>query len=666
MSDLPVKRRAFAVDGTFDIECSDWDVFRVGATFDGHRQRVYYSGDEMIDELRERGGTWFAHAGGVYDLLYVLERARVREIPCQVDRAQHRVTRVVMGGLTLRDSYSLWPAPLDELCGAIGEPVPELPWPCTCGEATPVKPAGCGGYCQISWRASRGDPELEAYVRADARCLYLALCYLRDLTSDHEIALRGTLGQTAWTAAQDELGIPDSEIPFHLWRHARQGDKGGRVAVIRPRLASGVVGAHHDICSAYPAQLARAELPVGGCRELGGAGAQAALERCSPGVYTVSVTVPDDMFLPPLPWTKAGMLTFPTGEFHGSWTLPELVAAFERGVALREVHTAIVWEATAPIFAALVQRWYALRRGAGRKTPYGKWLGGCAKALTGKFAERPDRNRVAMYPDSIKVCTRQGQCRGRGGCTRRCGAYEQMDVYGYIWAIPYHQMSKSAYPQWSSYLRAMTRIQWLSQAERMGEVRSCGACGEELAVGEVCVLHPSAIVSLQGGGRALCLGNTDSLWHTSRQTPEPLGDDIGQWEFQHAFYDLEIRAPTIYAFRDPAGKDADKLQVRGIPGITEEDWRRGAGAIDRGIVTFGRAVKGTRGLFSKRHRNWSLPRKDRVWYGDRKLHSDGLTYPASAEELRELSRAIEARRQARQRVSEILDGVDAGPEVPER
>ena len=660
-----VVHRDLVVDGTLDIECSDWDVFQLGATFDGHRQRVYYDGDELIDDLRMRGGTHYAHAGGVYDLLYVLERARVREIPCQVDRSQHRVTRIVMGGLTLRDSYSLWPAPLDELCGAIGEPVPRLPWRCicrcTCGriDCDPKRPRdrgycrrSCGGYCQISQRAGLGDPELEAYVRADARLLYLAMIYLRDRATGDGIAPRGTLGQTAWISAQDELGIPDSAIPYHLWRHARQGDKGGRIAVIRPYMSAGEVGAHHDICSAYPAALARAELPVGGCRELGGPGARTALESCLPGIYTVSVAVPEDSFIPPLPWSKAGMLAFPTGEFSGSWTLPELVAAFERGVELLAVHTAIVWEATAPIFAPLVRRWYDVRRAAGRKTPYGHWIGGLSKAITGKLAERPDRDRVSLYPDSIKVCTRGPQCRRE--CTRRCGAYEQLDVHGHIWAIPYHQMSRSAYPQWSAYLRALTRIQWLSQADRMGEIRSCSACGVELADRlSPCPDHPGAAVSLTGGGRAVCMGNTDSLWHTSRQTPEPLGDDVGQWELQHAFRDLEVRAPTIYAFRDPADPD-DELQIRGIPGITEEDWRRGAGQIDRGIVTFGRAVKTTKGLFHARHRKWSLPSRDRVWFGDRKLHSDGLTYPATAEELRELARAIEARRRTKRMVDDII------------
>jgi len=656
-----VTRRPFQIRGAFDIECSDWDRFAVAATYDGRRAKVYYSGDEMIDDLRRIGGIWVSHGGGVYDNLYALERCRVRGIPCQVDRSQHRVTRVVIGSLTLRDSYSLWPVPLDEICGALGDPVPRLPWPCvcrcTCGRPDCTSSGSrrgdgscgrsCGGYCQIGERAAAGDPDLEEYVKADARRLYDGIHgELAEFAADHKITLRGTLGQTAWISAQDELRIPNSEMPYHLWRHARQADKGGRIAVVRP-LAAGP-GAHHDICNAYPAQLAHAELPIGDCYELGANHARAALEEARPGIYMVSVTVPEDSFLPPLPWTKAGQLTFPTGEFSGSWVLPELVAAFERRVKLRAVHSALVWDDVAPVFAPLVERWYKIRRSVGRKTPRGNWIGRLAKALTGKLAERPERQRVAFHVTEVKICTRRGIC--RNGCTKRCGAYEPLDLYGHIWGIPYQRMSDSAYPQWSAYLRAMTRVAWLTQAERMGEIRRCSACGDDLDGRPACVLHPGAAVSSSEGGRAVCLGNTDSLWHTSRQAPEPLGDDLGQWEYQHAWTDLEIRSPTTYAFRDPAevGEDGSPapLEIRGIPGISEADWQRGRGTIDRGIVTFGRAVKTTHGLFHRRSRNWSLPAgaADREWYGDRRLGSDGLTYPVDADELRKLGQQIDQRR----------------------
>ena len=600
--------RVFRIVGSFDIECADWNQFVVGTTFcaeDG--SRVWYDVDEMIDYMRRRGGVWVAHGGGVYDMLLVLERARTRMIPCQSDASQHRVTRIVMGKLTIRDSYSLWPAPLEHLCGAIGVESPSLPWPCNCrsggcGVAPCICDTCCGGFCRIV--PGMRDPDLEEYCRADSRCLYRAMVALCEWATDHGLSLRGTLGQTAWISAQEELGIPDSDIPLHLWKHAKQADKGGRISIVRPR-STGVVGAHHDICNAYPGQLARAELPVGACGELGGSMARQMLDDERPGIYTVSVRVPDDVFLPPLPWSKGGQLCFPTGEFSGTWTLPEILAALERGTEVTQVHTALVWEATAPIFGPLVERWYDLRRAAGRKTPLGQWIGGCAKALTGKLAERPDRERLVLFPSEIKVCLRRGAC--RGGCTGRCRAHKPRDLWGNIWSVPYFQMAKSAYPQWSAYLRALTRVQWLGQAERMGD-----------------------------GGRDLCMGNTDSLWHTSRETPQPLGDGLGQWEYQHAWTDLEVRSPTVYAYRDPA---SGKLEVRGVPGLTEDDWKRGRGQIDRGILTIGRSVKTTGGLFQRRHRKWRLPSGDRTWYGDRKIAADGLTYPVDAAELRHLAKS---------------------------
>lgn len=587
-------------DGVLDLETAEWDRFVLGVTFDGDTPRIFRDLDALLDDLRRRGGTWWAHAGGVFDLLALLERARVRGIPCQADRAQHRVTRIVMGSLTLRDSYALWPVPLDELAGAIGAAVPALPWACICGKA-------CGGYCQIVERAIEGDPDLDAYCIADCRVLYAALQHLRAFAADHAIDLRGTLGHTAWMTAQAELGVPSSDLPWALWDQVRRGDKGGRVAIVRP-IAAGP-GLHYDICNAYPAQLAKTMLPVGRPRRLGAAACLKALARERPGIYTLTVRVPDNVFLPPLPWRHHGQLSFPTGKFTGSWPLPEIGAALDRGCEIVAGHAAVTFEATAPIFAELVERWYQIRHAVGRKTPLGQWVGRLAKALTGKFAERPQRSRVTMHPAEIKFCTHSGPC--RDGCTGACGAYEQIDLLGEIWAIPYQKLGPSAYPQWSAYLRAHTRLQWLEQAERFG--------GD------------------------LCFGNTDSLWTIGRKVPRPTGSQLGQWERQGQWRELEVRSAGVYSFRDAS---TGTLEIRGVPGLTEADWVRGTGIIDRGVMTFARAASASKGLFRRRSRRWSLPNHEREIFGDRKIGSGGVTVPLAADEIRERARTAARRRRA--------------------
>lgn len=621
-------RRRLEITGTIDIEAADWNHFILGCAHSSVSSETFYDLDDLINHVDQRGGTWWCHAGGVYDMLAILDRILKRGISAHVDRSQHRVTRIVFGRVTIRDSYAIWPVPLDDIAGALGRPTPKLPWSCTCGKS-------CGGYCQITIKAAGGEPDLEAYCRDDARTLYDGLQLLDDFAEKNDLSMKGTLGQTAWVNAQRDLGVPDSEVPFALWRHIRSADRGGRQMIIRPR-AQGP-GTHYDICNAYPAQLAKSSLPVGAHREIGSKQATACLDRNRPGVYSCAMFVPEDSFLPPLPWLVGGQMTFPTGRFDGTWTLPEINCALARGAVIEKVHSAVVWEAEAPVFAELVQRWYDIRRKTGRRTPLGQWIGRLAKAVTGKFAERPDRSRVMIHPDKIKICLRVGHC--KRGCVGRCGAYEPLDLFGHVWSIPYQKMSQSAYPQWSAYLRALTRIQLLEQAERMGN--------------------------------DLVLSNTDSMWVTGNVKPSPLGDGLGDWELQTTgpgskiWWDMEIRTPTIYAYRYDEPKVSHDtiivrgvkhreqvvqhgpLVIKGVPGLTEDDWRRGTGTIDRGVITFGRAVKTSTGLelgattanlFQKRVRKWSLPTSEREWYGDRRVGAGGVTFPADAQLLREVSR----------------------------
>jgi len=582
--------------GTLDIECADWDTFVVGATYDGAKVRIWRDLDEMIDWLLKRGGVWLAHAGGIYDTLAVIDRLLDRGTKFQADEHQARITRLVCGRLTIRDSYGLFPAPLDDLCGMLGRSVPALPWACTCGR-------DCGGFCRLSEAAIQGDPELEDYVSADVISLYDGMRELQKRAADDGIVLGGTLGMTAWKTAQATLGLPPAAYPsWDVWRYIRGADKPGRLAVIRP--AAHGHGSHSDIRNAYPSALARAELPVGEFSQLGCREASAALDACLPGIYSVTVHVPEDLFMPPLPWRTGGRCVYPVGKFSGAWVLPELVAAFERGVQVVEVHSAMVWETTAPIFAELMAHWYSLRRAAGKDTPYGQWLSRMAKAVCGKLAEGPERHRVLAFPDEIKLCTRTKGC--RNGCTGRCRRYTPIDVWHRVWSAPYWKLPDNAHVEWSAYLRAHTRIQLLTEAEKFGAAD-------------------------------LVYMNTDSIWSLGRRLPSPMSDELGHWERKHGFTSWECRAPNVYRCTDEQGR----VIVRAAgshTGIADADWKRGGGVIDRGVNTFRRAAKRADSrIFKRKHRRWTLPEPpEDMMYGDRKLAPlDGVTYPLSADDWRE-------------------------------
>lgn len=599
-------------DGTFDIECANWDRFAVAATYDREHTKIHRSVESLVSHMRKRGGVWWAHCGGQYDVLPIADLFDREGKSCQIDYPRSRVTRLVSGSLVLRDSFALMPFSL-EIVAAIAEmPCPRLPWACTCS-------LGCGGYCQIGKMASRGDPDLEEYVGGDCRVLYRALERLAHFARDSRIDLKGTIGASAWATAKRQLQIPDADISPHIWGRLSSADHGGRQVLARP-MANGP-GTHRDISSAYPAALARVSLPDGKPTLLGRREATAALVDERPGVYCCRVTIPDDVFLPALPVRidTAGRerVVYPTGTLTSTWCLPELNAALERGCRIERVDHAITYPQERVIFSGLMRHWYGIRRKVGKKTALGRWMRELANSLTGKFSERPERMTVRMHPSQIKFCHRVGVC--RWGCTGACGAYVQLDRWGHIWGQPYYRTADSGHLQWAIYLKAATRIAWLAEAERHG--------------------------------RDLVSGHTDSIWTTSRKRSKPEGTALGAWETKCTWSEWEARSAACYRYRDLAtGKVV--IRASGAAGMTDEEWNAGRYERSRGVETLLTAAEKGNGLFHRRTRAFTLPGSNDLdagrWFGDRMLDGSGkLTHPAPIEVHRGKAEAIARRQKSR-------------------
>lgn len=587
--------------GTFDIECANWDRFEVAATYDGVRAKIHTSRESLVDYLLSRGGTWWAHYGGQYDGLAVAEELKRRTRACQIDYPRSRMTRLVCGNLTVRDSYGILPFGLETIAAMSGERCPRLPWDCACA-------LRCGGFCRIGIEPTE---QLHDYVVADCRVLYRGMCELIDFCNTNGIELRGTIGGTAWATAKARLGLKDADIPPSVWKQIAPADKGGRTVLVRP-VAPGP-GTHRDITSAYPAALARTALPVGTPRELGRKNAATALSRSQAGIYRVVVDVPET-FLPPLPWRQNNRIRYPFGAFRGVWPLPELEAAIARGVKVLRVDSALCWHRTQVVFASLVKRWYEIRAKVGKDGPWGRWMREVANALTGKFGEQPERRTLRMCPtfDRIVICRREGAC--RRGCVGACGAWECLDKWGHIWGQPYYRTAPSGHLAWSAYLKAATRIAWLTEAERHGEAH-------------------------------LVAGNTDSIWTTSRQRSIPEGRALGAWETKNTWTEWEARAYNCYRYRDGA---TGQIVVRasGAPHLTDDEWKRGHLDRERGIETLLEAARAGHDLFHRKNQHWTLPgTPDVEWFGDRKLGPSGtVTYPVDADVLRERTeRALQRR-----------------------
>lgn len=578
--------------GTVDIECADWDRFKIAATYDGVAPKIHDTIGDLVDYLGSRGGTWWAHCGGQYDGLAIVQELNRRKRPAQIDYPRSRMTRVVFGRTTLRDSYGLLPFSLEVIAAMSGERAPALPWGCICR-------LGCAGYCQIPKRSAR---ELADYVVADCRVLYRGLCELIDFAYTHGIDLRGTIGGSAWATAQRTLSIADASFTPQMWDMIHPADKGGRTVLARP--TSNGPGTHRDISSAYPAALASVSLPTGAPRVVGGRDASMAFLSNRAGIFTATVDIPPS-FLPPLPWRHGNRIRYPHGAIRGTWPANELHAAEDRGVKILDVRSGVIWSGSRVLFGPLIRHWYQIRSRCGKRSPFGRWMRELANSLTGKFSERPERRTIRMHPkfDSIVICRRTGAC--RNGCNKSCGYWECLDKWGTLWAQPYYRTAPSGHLHWAAYLKAATRIAWLTEAERHG---------------------PEHLVS----------GNTDSIWTTSRNRSIPEGRALGAWETKNTWTEWEARSPSCYRYRDSSSGNI-VIRASGAGSMTDTEWKAGMLDRSRGVETLIEAARHGQGLFHRKNAKWTLPgAPDQEWYGDRKLDASGLvTWPVDADELRD-------------------------------
>lgn len=600
------KRKRIRVDGVFDIECQGWNKFVLGVTMTKNGESVvHYRPEDMVDEMLNYGGVWWSHNGGKYDTLQVLEVLRGWGIGQSVSLAQSRVTRTMGAGLTIRDSYALVPMGLESMAQMGRVQVPRLWFDCSCSE-------DCGGYCAIRRNMSYYlRLRLEEYCVEDCRALLAGLTALQEFADDRDYDLLGTIGGSSWATARRTLGLQTADFSPSQWRRLREGYYGGRCSVFRPVVHESV--GHWDIGSAYPSALANAELPTGELTEHGSRSARKALADARPGIYSVTVLVPE-MHIPPLAWGWGLGISFPHGVVSGAWTLADIHHAESYGCKITAVEWAMTWSDSQCVFKEWISRIYELRSRMGKDTVWGKWLRDFPNSLCGKMAERPDKRFLRLNPPTgdIVRCPVTRPCT-LTACSGVCGSWEQVDQWGQMWSVPFYRQSESGHIHWAAYITASARAQ-----------------------------HHSQLVD---HGKDVVYCDTDSLWGTGLVPPSPCGSGLGEWSLKCRASEWEGPAPKAYAYTDE--KTGERIIRSSGAMLSPAEWTKGSAVQDRGVMSVVQAARHGHGLFARANRKWTLPRHGE-WYGDRRITTDGTTRPVTTKELRiRLNERNEQRRQQR-------------------
>lgn len=449
------RRKKFA---TVDIESKDGPSEKAGFTrpflagfYDGNRYQCFVDTnphDEVmgrhlraggcIDRLmwaclspKRQGTVYYCHNGGGFDFLFFLpwlmrhlegKGLSMDLIPVGNSRLLSihvGVKGQKWGGWTFLDSLRTLPMSLDAAGEALG---------------LGGKLLGAGQLCDrhgqpFTLDTPSDDPAWAPYNERDCVLLYDVMNRAYDIV---EQEFGGEMGMTAPATAMKTFrrAFLRAPIPRDTFTHefVREGYFGGRTEWLE---AEGYHLSDYDINSSYPKAMTQ-PMPVGGAETWGAEEPPKRWLDEKIGFCRVTVRVPEDIELPPLPVRADGAcfpegsgldgkLLFPVGVLKGVWEWGELQNALSEGCEILEWHES-VWYHAGPLlseFVAVLYKYrdkaHCFRCGGGLARDYhcakcaepgylaglDAWAKLLLNSLYGKFGQRPERLAFWFHGDPL-------------------------------------------------------------------------------------------------------------------------------------------------------------------------------------------------------------------------------------------------------------------------
>lgn len=372
---------------------------RLTGVFDGQRYRSYTSVRDFLNaELvpKNKYRIFFAHAGGLADIQFVLEAIVSRKnAGVRVDAAFSGSSAILVWitiGSTkylLADSYWLLRDSLRKIGQSLGFEKTGDDYFCAsyphCGH--PDKETG--PTC-IFWAPL---PVLRDYNRRDCEVLYRGIERFQDELLELGGYLKPTIASSAlmlFRARFLRQTIPTNEA---LNVYARQAYVASRVEVLAKRCGP---AAYYDVNSSFPYSMT---MPQPGL--LRGTVSASSFSEKTLGLVHARVSVPPQP-IPPLPVRVQGRVFFPTGSFDRWFDSADLLLLLESGGTIDRIREVVDFEPFTDL-AAYVETIYELRRT--EKDPFRrlvyKYL---MNALYGKFGEGEEKESLVLHPSIVPPC----------------------------------------------------------------------------------------------------------------------------------------------------------------------------------------------------------------------------------------------------------------------
>lgn len=371
--------------GVWDIETKGiGGDFVLAGWFDG----VNYEDGKLSDFLRfvKRSPVkvWFAHYGGKYDNLYLMDFLRTNEINFSV-KAINSFILPEVSGIKFYDSFLICRQALFWLTRDFGVKHLKAEY--------------------SDYEEHRDQKKLKEYLKNDVLGLFEVLTEFKKILHDFvrynvDFSKKYTLPSIAFDILNNFYNVKDFTQNFLSQQQEdelRQAYYGGRTEVFKRK---GERLNYYDFNSLYPYVMAKYSYPIGRFMEVSGMQAHNLYAKGVMGVVKARVTVPETLLIPPLPYrNKKGKLLFPVGTWRGMFATVELKNAEKYGVKV-EVEKGFFWSSSKAIFHDFITDLYQLKaKSKGSKRAVAKML---LNSAYGKFGQRREKTSVMTEAEVIR------------------------------------------------------------------------------------------------------------------------------------------------------------------------------------------------------------------------------------------------------------------------
>jgi hypothetical protein len=305
------------------------------------------------------------------------------------------------------------------------------------------------------------------------------------------------------------------------------------------------------------------------------------------GIAEVTIDIPTDLYIPPLPVKMGGKLCFPVGLVRGSWTYHEIRHAEKFGCKVIEIHRSVGTDKSHQPFKDYVDFYFEKKENSPKKTFENAYYKLMLNSAYGKLSQHSKKNIVTTeLIGADRLEEDQGRLNG---------------VYGpfYLYEFEPGPPPDTANWLWGTYVTSYSRIK----------------------------LH-THLMQVHNAGHQILYCDTDSVMflRTNDDIPFEIGDELGQLD-EEFFIRGEFITAKGYILEKEDGEK--KIASKGVPSAFGSEF------LTTGSATFQKPTKLREALRQDIQPNlWrEVTKLAQTVYSKRKVLEGGKTLPLDAEEI---------------------------------